>query len=72
LGNPTDFHLTPGESHDLDGSDILIPRVSDDVEKLLADKAYDAQERVIDLLNQKNIEAVIPSKSNRTIDFQKS
>jgi transposase len=67
LGNPTDFHLTPGESHDLDGSDVLIPRVPDDVEKFLADKAYDAQERVIDLLDQKNIEAVIPSKSNRTV-----
>jgi transposase len=44
------------------------------LKKLLADKAYDSQERVIDLLNQKNIEAVIPSKSNRTIkrDFDES
>jgi len=32
---------------------------------LLADKAYDAQERVIDKLQQRGCEAVIPSKSHR-------
>lgn len=32
---------------------------------LLADKAYDAQERVRDVLAEKECEAVIPSKSNR-------
>ena len=31
----------------------------------LADRAYDAQERVVDKLKKKNCEAVIPSKSNR-------
>ena len=32
---------------------------------MLADKAYDAQARVIDKLNEKNMTPVIPSKSNR-------
>lgn len=32
----------------------------------MADKAYDAAERVLDLLDQKAVEAVIPPKSNRT------
>lgn len=35
---------------------------------MLADKAYDAQARVIDILDRKNIETVIPSKSNRTVE----
>lgn len=45
------------------GADALLPCVQADA--LLADKAYDAQERVIDKLNEKNIIPVIPSKSNR-------
>ena len=32
---------------------------------LLADKAYDAEERVLQLLNSKGITPVIPPKSNR-------
>jgi transposase len=32
----------------------------------LADKAYDAKERVIEKLQEKGCEVVIPSKSNRT------
>jgi transposase len=32
---------------------------------LLADKAYDAQERVLDKLEAKNCEAVIPPKASR-------
>lgn len=34
-------------------------------QQLLADKAYDADGRVLELLNDKGIEAVIPSKANR-------
>lgn len=33
---------------------------------LLADRAYDAQERVVDILNDGGVEIVIPSKINRT------
>jgi transposase len=63
LGNPTQFYLTPGQAHDLQGADALLPRVEADF--FLADKAYDAQERVIDKLQAKNCQIVIPSKSSR-------
>ena len=36
-----------------------------EAEALLADKAYDAEERVSDVLAKKQLLAVIPSKSNR-------
>ena len=45
LGNPTDFLLSGGNVHDLVGSDKLLPRLKSDT--LLADKAYDADERVV-------------------------
>jgi transposase len=63
LGNPTGFHLTAGQKHDLEGADELLPQI--EAEALLADKAYDAEERVRQQLAQKNCEAVIPSKANR-------
>ena len=40
LGNPTGFHLTGGEVHDLVGADELLPDMEADT--LIADKAYDA------------------------------
>jgi transposase len=43
LGNPTGFHLTGGEVHDLVGADELLPDMEADM--LLADKAFDADER---------------------------
>ncbi len=45
LGNPLGFHLTPGQDSDLDGADVLIDEIEADI--LIADKAYDADERVI-------------------------
>lgn len=63
MGNPTGFHLTPGQAHDLAGADELLPQL--EAEALLADKAYDAQHRVLDRLKQKGCLAVIPPKSNR-------
>jgi transposase len=63
LGNPVLFFLTPGQACDLDGADVLLPQVQ--AQAVLADKAYDAQERVIDLLQQRDIEVVIPPKKNR-------
>jgi transposase len=63
LGNPTGFHLTPGQAHDLDGADVLLPGLH--ANALLADKAYDADERVIALLRSVEIEPVIPTKANR-------
>jgi transposase len=63
LGNPTSFHLTPGQAHDLCGADELIPTLEANI--LLADKAYDAAERVIDVLQNAGKKSVIPSKSSR-------
>ncbi len=65
LGNPTGFHLTPGRAHDLDGADALLPAIIDKIHALLADKAYDAQERVLAVLEQAGVAIVIPPKSNR-------
>jgi transposase len=63
LGNPTGFHLTPGHAHDLVGADALLPGLEADA--LLADKAYDAEERVIGPLQQAGTVPVIPSRANR-------
>jgi transposase len=63
LGNPTGFHLTPGQAHDLVGADALLPGLEADA--LLADKAYDAEERVIGPLQQAGTVPVIPSRANR-------
>lgn len=65
LGNPTGFHLTPGQAHDLDGADALLPDLLARIQALLADKAYDAQERVLDLLAKAGVQGVIPPKQNR-------
>jgi transposase len=64
LGNPIIFALTPGQACDLDGSDILLPGL--EAKTILADKAYDADERVIEPLLAAGKEIVIPSKKNRT------
>jgi transposase len=65
LGNPTGFHLTPGQAHDLQGADALLPDLLEQIGSFLADKAYDAQERVLDVLETAKVQAVIPSKANR-------
>lgn len=71
MGNPTGFFLTAGQAHDLQGADVLIADL--EAEALLADKAYDADERMRDVLKAQDIEPVIPSKSNRndSIDYDK-
>lgn len=63
LGNPIEFHLTAGQAHDLDGADVLLDALEADA--LLADKAYDASERVLQRLKAQHCEAVIPPKANR-------
>ena len=50
LGNPTGFHLTPGQAHDLEGADVLLKDTQADT--VIADKAYDAQARLIEPLVQ--------------------
>ena len=71
LGNPLSFLLTPGQAHDLAGADALLPEMAADT--LLADKAFDADERVIDPLLARGKSFVIPPRSNRKIhrDFDK-
>ena len=65
LGNPTAFFLTPGQAHDLKGADALLPHMQADT--LLADKAYDADERVIKPLLAAGKKLVIPPKRNRKV-----
>ena len=48
LGNAIGFFLSGGQAHDLIGADHLLPTMKAGV--LLADKAYDADERVIAVL----------------------
>lgn len=55
--------LTPGQAHDLDGADVLLPALEANI--VLADRAYDADERVINLMQSAGKEAVVPSKKNR-------
>ena len=63
LGKPTAFVLTPGQACDLDGADQLLPNI--EASAILADKAYDAEDRVIDILRAGGKEIVIPPKRNR-------
>jgi transposase len=64
LGNPTGFHLTPGQAHDLDGADALLEHTP--AQTIIADKAYDAQARMIEPLLQAGKTAVIPPRATRT------
>ena len=61
LKNPTGFYLTAGQCHDLQGADVLLEELDDDVEAV----AYDADERVRQRLSAKGLVAVIPPKSDR-------
>ena len=63
LGNPTGVHLTPGQAHDLEGSDELLPGIQ--AECVIGDKAYDAQARVIEPLSKAGKTSVIPPRSSR-------
>ena len=63
LGNPTGFHLTPGQESDLQGADVLLKNIA--AEMLIADKAYDAQIRVVEPLVQAGKSVVIPSIRTR-------
>ena len=68
LGNPLRFLLTPGQVHDLTGSDALLPQMAADL--LIADKAYDADARVIEPLTAARKATVIPPRQNRTAPRQ--
>ena len=57
------FFLTGGEAHDLVGADHLLPSMQADT--LIADKAFDADERVIAPLTAAGKTSVIPSRAKR-------
>lgn len=65
LGNAVGFFLSGGQAHDLIGADNLLPIMQ--ATTLLADKAYDADERVLAVLHSAGKAAVIPPKANRKI-----
>ena len=72
LGNPVGFFLTGGQAHDLVGADRLLPEMEADVS--IADKAYDADARVLEPLEKLGKSAVIPPKANRKVqrDYDKA
>ena len=55
--------MTPGQACDLDGADVLLPGLVAPI--VIADKGYDADERVLQPLAQAGKTAVIPPKANR-------
>lgn len=63
MGNPAGFHLSGGQASDLVGADHLLPGL--EAKALLADKAFDADERVLAVLEAAGTVAVIPPKRNR-------
>lgn len=62
LGNPTGFVLTPGQVHDVQGADRLLHHLKNT--SVIADKAYDAYERVSRPLQARGCTVVIPPKAN--------
>ena len=63
LGRPLAFLLTPGQAHDLIGADALLPQMRADL--LIADRAFDADARVLEPLAAAGKSAVIPPRANR-------
>lgn len=65
-----DFILAAGQIHDVKAVDGLLANV--DADAFIADKAYDA-DAVIDTLEARNIQPVIPPKRNRKVqcDYDK-
>ena len=57
------FFLTGGQAHDLEGADHFLPSMQADT--LIADKAFDADARVIAPLAAAGKATVIPSRANR-------
>jgi len=62
LGLPVRLSLTPGQAADVSQAPALLEGVSAAV--VIGDKGYDSQ-ALVDALNARGAEAVIPSRSNR-------
>ena len=65
LGNPTGFFL-PRRDRPMTCKVRMVSLADIEAEALLADKAYDADERVRAVLKAQGVEPVIPSESSRT------
>jgi transposase len=65
LGNPTSFVLTLGQASDLDGADVLLKDTA--AQTVIADKGYDAEQRVVEPLLKAGKTVVIPSICTRTV-----
>jgi len=63
LGNPTGLHLTAGQASDLEGADALLDSL--EAPTVIADKGWDADQRVLVKLEKAGKTAVIPPKANR-------
>jgi transposase len=63
LGNPTSLHLTAGQASDLEGADALLDAVP--ATTWIADKGYDADQRVLTRLQRAGKTAVIPPRATR-------
>ncbi len=63
LGNPVGFHLTPGQSRNLDGADVLLPQTA--ANTIIADKGDAADQRVLEALAEAGKTALIPPKRPR-------
>jgi hypothetical protein len=59
--------LTPGQARDLAGADVVWPDLLASLQAWLADKAYEAQERGLDLLECAGVQAVIPPRNKRNV-----
>ena len=68
LVNPLALLLTPGQTHDLVGADALLPQMAADL--LIADRAFDADKRVLQPLAAAGKSAVIPPRPNRVAPRQ--
>jgi len=63
LGKPTKIVLSPGQDHDVTKAPDLIEH--SEVDKVIADKAYDSDD-LIEQIESQGATPVIPSRANRT------
>jgi transposase len=63
LGRPTAFALAPGQAPDIVAADVFLPCL--EARTLIADRAFDADKRVLEPLAARGITAVIPPRRHR-------
>lgn len=63
LGNPTHFHLTEGQVHDVTQATLMLKNIKN--ANVLADRGYDSNE-VVEFVRANGCNAVIPPRACRT------